>query len=77
MDLLQKRLEIEFINEVNQTGVDINRALDFPHMAVLTQFLCGLGPRKAGHLLKVLIFFKFKLIVKEIIKLKNNKAITS
>ncbi|XP_065663621.1 transcription elongation factor SPT6 isoform X2 [Hydra vulgaris] len=53
-DLLQRRLEIEFINEVNLTGVDINRALDFPHMAVLTQFLCGLGPRKAGHLLKTL-----------------------
>lgn len=50
-----KRLETEFISQVNEVGVDINRALEFPHTAVLTQFLCGLGPRKAGHLLKVMI----------------------
>jgi len=52
-DKLARRVQIEFINTINEVGVDINRALEFPHSAMLTHFLCGLGPRKANHLMKV------------------------
>jgi transcription elongation factor SPT6 len=44
----------ELINRVNEVGVDINRCLEFPHTAGMLQFVCGLGPRKAAQLLKVL-----------------------
>uniref|UniRef100_A0A183C609 Transcription elongation factor spt6 n=1 Tax=Globodera pallida TaxID=36090 RepID=A0A183C609_GLOPA len=47
-------LHIECINRVNEVGVDINRCLEFPYTAGLLQFVCGLGPRKASHLLKIL-----------------------
>ncbi|KAL7079838.1 hypothetical protein ACQ4LE_000385 [Meloidogyne hapla] len=47
-------LQLECINRVNEVGVDINRCLEFPHTAGLLQFVCGLGPRKALHLLKIL-----------------------
>uniref|UniRef100_A0A915EEF5 S1 motif domain-containing protein n=1 Tax=Ditylenchus dipsaci TaxID=166011 RepID=A0A915EEF5_9BILA len=47
-------LQLECINRVNEVGVDINRCLEFPHTAGLLQFVCGLGPRKASHLLKIL-----------------------
>lgn len=47
-------LQIEFINRVNEVGVDVNRCLEHPHTASVLQFVCGLGPRKAAYLLKVL-----------------------
>ncbi|KAL3102217.1 hypothetical protein niasHS_003626 [Heterodera schachtii] len=47
-------LQVECINRVNEVGVDINRCLEFPYTAGLLQFVCGLGPRKASHLLKIL-----------------------
>ncbi len=50
-----KALEIEFINRTNDVGVDVNRAIDHPHVAVLIPFICGLGPRKGGDLIKVMI----------------------
>lgn len=50
---LAKALETEFINRTNDVGVDVNRAIDHPHVAVLIQFVCGLGPRKGGDLIKV------------------------
>ena len=50
---LAKALETEFINRTNDIGVDVNRAIDHPHVAVLIQFICGLGPRKGGDLIKV------------------------
>jgi len=53
-DRLAKRMQIEFINVVNEVGVDINRALEFTHSTILTHFLCGLGPRKANHLMKTI-----------------------
>lgn len=53
-DRLARRLEIEFINVINEVGVDINRALEFPHSTILTHYICGLGPRKANHLLKTI-----------------------
>ncbi|CAM9309709.1 unnamed protein product, partial [Lampetra planeri] len=45
-------LQEAFINRVNEAGVDVNRALAQPHAQPPLGFVCGLGPRKASHLLK-------------------------
>uniref|UniRef100_A0A7N6FBA8 Transcription elongation factor spt6 n=1 Tax=Anabas testudineus TaxID=64144 RepID=A0A7N6FBA8_ANATE len=52
-DLLSA-LYCEFINRVNEVGVDVNRAIAHPHTQSLVQYVCGLGPRKGFHLLKIL-----------------------
>uniref|UniRef100_A0A914CC01 Suppressor of Ty 6 homolog n=1 Tax=Acrobeloides nanus TaxID=290746 RepID=A0A914CC01_9BILA len=52
-DLLNA-IQIECINRVNEVGVDINHCMEFPHTASVLQFVCGLGPRKAAHLIKLL-----------------------
>nr|XP_020473692.1 transcription elongation factor SPT6 [Monopterus albus] len=52
-DLLSA-LYCEFINRVNEVGVDVNRAIAHPHTQSLVQYVCGLGPRKGSHLLKIL-----------------------
>ena len=52
-ELLQM-LEIEFINAVNFVGVDLNRCNKSAHTAKCLQFVCGLGPCTAEHILKVL-----------------------
>src|SRR5690348_7009323 len=49
---LKQTLEVEFVNRVNEVGVDLNRCVRFPHTSHVLQFVCGLGPRKAAHLLK-------------------------
>ena len=46
-------LYLEFVNRVNEVGVEINHVLSFPYNAPLLQFVCGLGPRKAAQLIKV------------------------
>ncbi len=46
-------LYLEFINRVNEVGVDVNRCVGHQHTSPLVQFVCGLGPRKGYHLLKV------------------------
>lgn len=46
-------LYCEFINRVNEVGVDVNKAIAHPHTQSLVQYVCGLGPRKGSHLLKV------------------------
>ena len=51
-DLLST-LQCEFINRVNEVGVDVNRALAHPYTQSLVQYICGLGSRKGSHLLKV------------------------
>lgn len=48
-------LYCEFINRVNEVGVDVNKAIAHPHTQSLVQYVCGLGPRKGSHLLKVCI----------------------
>ncbi|VDO79503.1 unnamed protein product [Heligmosomoides polygyrus] len=53
-DDLSNALAREIINRVNEVGVDVNRCLEHPHTANVLQFVCGLGPRKATHLLKML-----------------------
>uniref|UniRef100_A0A8K9WQD9 SPT6 homolog, histone chaperone and transcription elongation factor n=1 Tax=Oncorhynchus mykiss TaxID=8022 RepID=A0A8K9WQD9_ONCMY len=52
-DLLSA-LYCEFINRVNEVGVDVNRAISHPYTQSLVQFVCGLGLRKGSHLLKIL-----------------------
>ena len=51
---LQHLLDLEFVNVVNEVGVDLNRCNQAPHTAHCLQFVCGLGPRKAQYILKVL-----------------------
>ena len=46
-------LQLEFVNTVNQVGVDVNKCVSHPYMTPVVQFVCGLGPRKGNHLLKV------------------------
>ena len=55
---LLKMLEIEFINRVNEVGVDLNRCNRSPFTAHCLQFVCGLGPRKAQHIVKVMRQYK-------------------
>ncbi len=52
-DELLNSLVLVFIEMVNRVGVDVNRCISQPHTAGLIQFVCGLGPRKGFHLLKV------------------------
>lgn len=52
-DLLNA-LYLEFVNRTNEVGVDINQCISHPHSANLLQFVCGLGPRKANQLLRIL-----------------------
>ena len=57
---LMESLYLEFVNRVNEVGVEINHVLSFPYNTPLLQFVCGLGPRKAAQLIKVnflLVFF--------------------
>lgn len=67
---LLRQLEIKFINVVNDVGVDLNRCDVEPHTSGVLQFVCGLGPRKAAHILKVLraerLDLKGKLTNKEL-----------
>ncbi|XP_052799386.1 transcription elongation factor SPT6-like [Mya arenaria] len=51
---LLNALNLEFVNRVNEVGVDVNRAITNSHTAVLVQFICGLGPRKGAALLRTL-----------------------
>ena len=61
---LLRLLEIEFINKVNEIGVDLNRCNIAPHTSHVLQFVSGLGPRKAQHITKVICAcFLFSLIV--------------
>ncbi|XP_053313046.1 transcription elongation factor SPT6 [Spea bombifrons] len=51
---LLNSLYCEFINRVNEVGVDVNRAIAHPYTQSLIQYVCGLGTRKGTHLLKIL-----------------------
>ncbi|XP_013397141.1 transcription elongation factor SPT6 isoform X3 [Lingula anatina] len=53
-DDLLNALNLEFVNRVNEVGVDVNRAVAHSHTSHLVQFVCGLGPRKGAYLLKIL-----------------------
>ncbi|KAL2823506.1 SH2 domain-containing protein [Aspergillus cavernicola] len=52
-ELLVKQLETALVDMVNLVGVDINEAVSDQATANLLPYVCGLGPRKAAHLLKI------------------------
>jgi transcription elongation factor SPT6 len=49
-----KHLEMAMIETVNLVGIDINEAVSDIYTANLLQYISGLGPRKAAHMLKVI-----------------------
>ncbi|KAK6507188.1 Transcription elongation factor spt6 [Arthrobotrys musiformis] len=51
---LQSNLESAMVDMVNLTGVNINEVVNNQYYANLLPYLCGLGPRKAGHMLKMI-----------------------
>ena len=51
---LFKQLETALVDMVNLCGVDINEAVGDMGTANLLPYVCGLGPRKASHLLKII-----------------------
>lgn len=53
-DLILKQLETALVDMVNLVGVDINEAVTDTSTANLLPYVCGLGPRKAAHLLKII-----------------------
>ena len=53
-DKLMKQLETAMVDMVNLVGVDINEAANDLYTANLLPYICGLGPRKASQLLKVI-----------------------
>ncbi|KKK24507.1 putative transcription elongation factor SPT6 [Aspergillus rambellii] len=52
-ELLLKQLETALVDMVNLVGVDMNDAVTDQATANLLPYVCGLGPRKAAHLLKI------------------------
>ncbi|KAJ5910219.1 Transcription elongation factor Spt6 [Penicillium tannophilum] len=52
-ELLLKQLETALVDMVNLVGVDLNEAVHDSLTANLLPYVCGLGPRKAAHLLKI------------------------
>jgi transcription elongation factor SPT6 len=53
-DKLWKSLEKAMVDMVNLCGVCINEAVTQPYVANLLPYVCGLGPRKASHVLKII-----------------------
>ena len=53
-DDLLENLSLEFVNRVNEVGLDINKAASANYSGNLLQFVCGLGPRKSAALIKFL-----------------------
>jgi transcription elongation factor SPT6 len=51
---LMKSLETAMVDMVNLCGVNVNEAVSDPSIGNLLPFVCGLGPRKAQQLLKVI-----------------------
>ncbi|KPI35748.1 Transcription elongation factor spt6 [Cyphellophora attinorum] len=50
---LMQKLEMALVDKVNLVGVDVNEAAADPQIANLLPYVCGLGPRKAQHVLRV------------------------
>lgn len=85
-ELLFKQLETALVDMVNLVGVDINEAVSDQATANLLPYVCGLGPRKAAHLLKIvnmtggLVNSRFSLIGVNVqypamgVKVWNNSA---
>ncbi|MBW0479878.1 hypothetical protein O181_019593 [Austropuccinia psidii MF-1] len=53
-ETLELHLERALVNIVNSVGVDINKAVNDPYYQHLLPYVCGLGPRKAQKLIKLI-----------------------
>ncbi|KAF2093847.1 transcription elongation factor Spt6 [Rhizodiscina lignyota] len=53
-DKLLRHLESAMVDMVNLVGVNINEAVNNPYLANLLPYVCGLGPRKAAHVLQAI-----------------------
>ncbi|KAK5133491.1 hypothetical protein LTR08_007628 [Meristemomyces frigidus] len=53
-DKLVRYLETSMVDMVNLVGVDINEAASDPYTANMLPYVCGLGPRKAAQMLKMI-----------------------
>ncbi|KAK4540159.1 hypothetical protein LTR36_009745 [Oleoguttula mirabilis] len=53
-DKLVRHLETSMVDMVNLVGVDINEAVGDAYTANLLPYVCGLGPRKAAQMLKII-----------------------
>jgi transcription elongation factor SPT6 len=53
-DKLIKALDSAMVDMVNLVGIDINDAVNDVSTARLLPYICGLGPRKAAHMLKLI-----------------------
>ena len=53
-DQLKSLLEEELVTRINDIGVDIHFLQEHPHAVGMLQYVCGLGPRKAAAILKVI-----------------------
>ncbi|KAJ1978574.1 Transcription elongation factor spt6 [Dimargaris verticillata] len=51
-DNVARAVEQALVSVVNRVGVDVNQALQFPHRRAPLEYVAGLGPRKAAHILK-------------------------
>ncbi|KAK3686261.1 Transcription elongation factor spt6 [Vermiconidia calcicola] len=51
---LLKYLEAAMVDMVNLVGVDVNDAVNDSYVANLLPYVCGLGPRKAAHMIKII-----------------------
>ena len=51
---IMKALETSMVDMVNLCGVDVNEAVSDLYTANLLPYVCGLGPRKAAQLIKVI-----------------------
>ena len=54
LEKLKKYLENAMVETVNMVGVNLEDALYEPYTANLLPYVCGLGPRKAAHLVKTI-----------------------
>ena len=52
-DKIIKQLETAMVDMVNLCGVHVNEAVSNAYQSNLLQYVCGLGPRKASQLIKV------------------------
>ena len=51
---LYATIQSEFIARINDVGVDINLAIENPHLLSCVQFVAGLGPGNLAGLVKVI-----------------------
>lgn len=53
-DRLRELLDRALVNVVNDIGVDINEVVSSPYKALMLPYICGLGTRKAQHLIRTI-----------------------